>query len=342
MNKLELNNYPHRRYNPLTGEWVFVSPHRTQRPWLGAVEPTPAETPPPYDPSCYMCPGNRRATGTQNPQYESTFVFDNDYPAFLPQTPEGTVEDDRLLVAAAEKGICRVVCFSPRHDLTISRMPVGEVRRVVDAWAEEFSQLGSLSFIHYVQILENRGAMMGASNPHPHGQIWATNSIPNESAKEQHNQRQYQLSHHCCLLCDYLSLERSRGERLVWENEAFSAIVPFWAIWPFETMILGRRHVGAIPDLTPGERDSLAEILQRLTAAYDNLFQVSFPYSMGFHQRPTDDSEHDEWHLHCHFLPPLLRSAKIRKFMVGFELLGSPQRDITPESAVARLRTCFR
>jgi UDPglucose--hexose-1-phosphate uridylyltransferase len=336
-----VTDHPHRRYNPLTGEWVLVSPHRTLRPWLGAVEKISADTPPRYDPACYMCPGNARADGHRNPSYDSTFVFDNDYPALLPEIPDEEMEADGLLIARSEKGICRVVCFSPRHDFTLSRMEVADIRRVVDAWTEEYDRLAALPLVNYVQIFENHGVMMGASNPHPHGQIWGSSSIPNEPAKEQRNQQQHRAARHSCLLCDYLALERSRGERLVWENEYFSVVVPFWAVWPFETIVIARRHLSAMPDLSLHERDSLAATLKSLTAAYDNVFQVSFPYSMGFHQRPTDKVTHEEWHLHAHFYPPLLRSATVRKFMVGYEMLGTPQRDITAESAADRLRACF-
>lgn len=338
----ELKEHPHRRYNPLTGEWVLVSPHRTQRPWLGAVELAPAHSDLRYDPACYMCPGNQRASGACNPQYESTFVFDNDYPALLKDTPDTGIDDNGLFVAKTEKGICRVVCFSPRHDQTLAQMQVTEIRRVVDVWIEEYERLGSLPFINYVQIFENRGAMMGASNPHPHGQIWGSSSIPNEPAKEEKYLQQYRSTHHSCLLCDYVSVERSLGERRVWENEHFSAVVPFWAVWPFETMIISRQHADSMSELSSFERDGLAEILKRLTAAYDKLFQVSFPYSLGFHQRPTDGYSHEEWHLHAHFFPPLLRSATVRKFMVGYEMLATPQRDITAEFAAARLRECLQ
>jgi UDPglucose--hexose-1-phosphate uridylyltransferase len=334
----DLNQHPHRRLNMLTGEWVLVSPHRTQRPWQGQVEKLPQAEVPAYDPSCYMCPGNTRAVGAHNPQYETTFVFDNDYPALLRETPETGSDEGGLLVSRGERGICRVVCFSPRHDLTVSRMPVAELRRVVDVWTEEYERLGSLPFINYVQIFENRGAMMGASNPHPHGQIWASSSVPNEPVKEHAAQQQYANSHHSCLLCDYVALERQKRQRVVCENQFFCAVVPFWAIWPFETMIIPIRHAGALPDLEGPARDALAEILRRLTSTYDKLFQVSFPYSMGFHQRPTDGNPHAEWHMHTHFYPPLLRSATVRKFMVGYEMLGTPQRDITAESAAERLR----
>jgi len=334
----DLKEHPHRRFNPLTREWILVSPHRTERPWLGQVEKSVADAPPTYDPTCYMCPGNARAAGARNPDYHATFVFENDYPALLSETPEHKIDKDGLIIARSESGVCRVLCFSPRHDLTISRMPISELCCVVDVWAQQFEELGARPEIEYVQIFENHGALMGASNPHPHCQIWAIASAPNEPAKEQISQQEYLASHKACLVCAYLELERRQGDRIVFENSHFSALVPFWAIWPFETMVVPRRHLAAMPDLTTDERNSLADLLKRLTVRYDNLFQVSFPYSMGFHQRPTDSKAHHEWHLHAHFYPPLLRSATVRKFMVGFEMLGTPQRDITPEAAAARLR----
>jgi UDPglucose--hexose-1-phosphate uridylyltransferase len=334
----DLKEHPHRRYNPLTREWILVSPHRTQRPWLGQVEKVATEIPPTYDPACYMCPGNTRAAGARNPKYEGTLVFDNDYPALLPGTPEGSLDDGGLIIARSESGICRVVCFSPRHDLTVSRMQQDELRRVVDVWTEQYEQLGAMPLINYVQIFENRGAMMGASNPHPHGQIWASASIPNEPSKEQLALQAYEASHKSCMLCDYLTRERELGQRVVFENPHFSALVPFWAIWPFETLVVSRRHLSTMTDLSREERDGLADILKRLTTRYDHLFDISFSYSMGFHQRPTDGQSHPEWHLHAHFYPPLLRSATVRKFMVGYEMLGTPQRDITAETAAARLR----
>ena len=335
---LNLAEQPHRRLNPLTREWVLVSPHRTQRPWLGQVEKLSTDAQPAYDPSCYMCPGNTRAVGTRNPAYQSTLVFDNDYPALLRDTPAGSIDQKDLIVARSESGVCRVVCFSPRHDLTLARMSAPEIRGVVDVWIAQYQDLGQIPSINYVQIFENRGALMGASNPHPHGQIWASASIPNEPAKEQLAQGEYQSTRNCCLLCDYLALEHALGERMIFENQHFSVLVPFWAVWPFETIILARAHQGAMTDLTIEQRDALADALKELTRRYDSLFQVSFPYSMGFHQRPTDGQSHPEWHLHAHFYPPLLRSATVRKFMVGFEMLGTPQRDITAEAAAARLR----
>ena len=336
---VNLSEYPHRRLNLLTGEWVLVSPHRTQRPWQGEVERLLTDTTLEYDPSCYMCPGNKRASGAQNPQYESTFVFDNDYPALLKETLSSATTEKGLLIAQPESGICRVVCFSPRHDLTLSQLDKSDLRRVIETWREEYEQLGSLPFINYVQIFENRGGLMGASNPHPHGQIWASSTVPNEPAKEQRAQEYHSRSHDSCLLCEYLWVEESSGERLVCENEHFAVIVPFWAVWPFETIVISRRHTGTLLELSPPERDSLADILKSLAAKYDGLFQLPFPYSMGFHQRPTDGNPHSEWHLHAHFYPPLLRSATVRKFMVGYEMLATPQRDLTAESAAVRLRS---
>lgn len=335
---VDLSTQPHRRFNPLTGEWILVSPHRTKRPWHGQVERVPEERIDPYDPGCYLCPGNGRAGGHRNPQYADTFVFANDFAALLPDTPAGESNQAGLFVAQAEPGVCRVICFSPRHDLTLSRMEVSAVRRVVDVWVDQFTDLAAQSFIKYVQIFENRGEMMGCSNPHPHCQIWATSSVPNEVAKESVSQQQYMELRGSILLGDYLALERKTGERIVFENEHFAVLVPFWAVWPFETMVVSARPVTGLDELTAPERDSLADALKRITTRYDNLFEVSFPYSMGFHQRPTDGEPHREWHLHMHFYPPLLRSATIRKFMVGYELLACPQRDITAESAAARLR----
>ena len=338
MSGLELQQVPHRRFNALLGEWVLVSPHRTQRPWQGKTEKTAPATQLTYDPSCYLCPGNERARGARNPAYEHTFVFENDYAALLPDVPKLEVNEQDLLVARSEQGICRVVCFSPRHDLTIPRMTAAEIRRVIDLWTREFQQLGNIDWVRHVQIFENRGALMGASNPHPHCQIWANATLPNMPLKELAAQQKYRAEKGSCLLCDYLQLELKHGERIVWQNEAFVVLVPYWAVWPFETLLLSRRHFAAMDELSASESALLADALRGVTTRYDNLFETSFPYSMGFHQRPTDDQPHPEWHFHAHYLPPLLRSATVQKFMVGYELLGSPQRDITPESAAARLR----
>ncbi|MEJ5198759.1 MAG: UDP-glucose--hexose-1-phosphate uridylyltransferase [Anaerolineae bacterium] len=339
MELFNLTDHPHRRLNPLTGEWVLVSPHRTKRPWLGQVEKLPPEERPTYDPGCYLCPGNTRAGGAVNPAYEHTFVFENDFAALMPLAVEGRVESAGLLRAEPVRGVCRVLCFSPRHDLTLGEMPVADIRRVVDAWAEQTAELAALSYIGYVQVFENRGAMMGASNPHPHGQIWATELVPNEPAKEATRQAAYFAEHGRALLADYLALEEASGERIVCANDEWVALVPFWAIWPFETMVLPRRPAAALPELDEPARDALADILKRLITRYDNLFEVSFPYSMGWHQRPCDGHEYPGWLLHAHFYPPLLRSATVRKFMVGFEMLGEPQRDIPAEAAAARLRS---
>jgi UDPglucose--hexose-1-phosphate uridylyltransferase len=339
MASIDLITQPHRRFNLLTREWILVSSQRNQRPWQGQIEiPTPSEVPQ-YDLACYMCPGNIRSTGSINPGYQNVFVFDNDFPALLPQQSPAKANHHDLLRAESEAGICRVLCFSPRHDLTLSGMEEKDIRIVVDCWASQFQELSAHSEIRYVQIFENRGAMMGASNPHPHGQIWATANLPNIPKTEQESQASYRQAKNSCLLCEYFKLETSEAVRIVLQNEHFLAVVPFWAVWPFETLLISKRHLAAIDELDSNERDSLADILKRLTTRYDHLFHTPFPYSMGFHQRPSDGQQHPEWHFHAHFFPPLLRSATVRKFMVGFELLAMPQRDITPETAAETLRT---
>lgn len=332
------SQHPHRRLNPLTNEWTLVSPHRALRPWQGQVEELPPEVRPAYDPGCYLCPGNARAGGQVNPPYTGTFVFDNDFPALLPDTPDDEPDSHPLFRIQGERGIARVICFSPRHDLTLAEMTPAEIRPVVDTWAEQTEDLGGRDFIGYVQVFENRGAMMGASNPHPHGQIWATGRLPREVLKEDSTQRAYYAAHGRTLLSDYLDEERRRRERILYANDTWTVLVPFWAIWPFETLLIPHRAAGSLPTLHADERDGLADALRQITVRYDNLFRTSFPYSMGFHQAPTDGGDYPYWHLHAHFYPPLLRSATIKKHMVGYEMLGTPQRDITPEQAAARLR----
>jgi UDPglucose--hexose-1-phosphate uridylyltransferase len=338
MNLEQMLATPHKRFNPLLREWVLVSPQRTERPWQGKVEKLSVASAVAYDPSCYLCPGNKRAGGKRTPEYTATYVFDNDFPALLPESASYHYEEDGLLLAQTDQGICRVVCFSPRHDLTVPRMSPEELRSVTDAWTEQFSSLAEIPWVRHVQIFENRGELMGASNPHPHCQIWANASLPNLPAREDESLRAYHTAKHSCLLCDYLKLERQRQERVVCQNEAFIVLVPFWAVWPFETLVLSKRHIASLDQLSLEERDHLGDILRRITIRYDNLFETAFPYSMGFHQRPTDGQPHEAWHLHAHYFPPLLRSATVRKFMVGYELLSSPQRDLAPESAAARLR----
>lgn len=333
-----LSEAPHRRFNPLTGEWVLVSPHRLRRPWQGRVETLPDEARPAYDPACYLCPGNARAGDAVNPHYESTFVFDNDFAALLPESHGRCSREGTLFLARLERGMCRVVCFSPRHDLTLAEMSHDEIARVVDVWVEQWLDLGAHDFIRYVQIFENKGALMGCSNPHPHGQIWATESLPVEPEKEHRCQREYFHRHHRTMLEDYMSAELERAERIVCRNATWAAVVPFWAKWPFETLLAPLRPVQSIAALDEAERDGLADILRRMTVRYDNLFHVSFPYTMGLHQAPTDGLDHPHWHLHLHFYPPLLRSASVQKFMVGFEMLATPQRDFTPEDAAEQLR----
>ena len=337
MTDFTFTEHPHRRYNPLSREWVLVSPHRTKRPWQGQVEATILEQRPAYDPQCYLCPGNTRANGERNPAYAQTFVFENDFAALLPDTPAGSYNHG-LLRAESEGGTARVVCFSPRHDLTLAEIDLDTLTAVVSLWAAQYTELAAYPDVGYVQMFENRGAMMGASNPHPHGQIWAQQHVPMHVQREDDAQAAYFSANGRSLLTDYLAQELELGERLICENQHFVALVPFWAVWPFEAMVISRRHIGALPELAAEERRDLADIFKRLTTRYDNLFQTSFPYSMGFHQRPTSGPMQPHWHLHAHFLPPLLRSATVRKFMVGYELLGEPQRDITAEQAAARLR----
>ncbi len=329
--------HPHRRQNPLTGEWVLVSPHRTKRPWQGKVEGAPLDIRPAYDPGCYLCPGNTRANGEKNPNYTHTYVFTNDFAALLPDTPPEPEPSNPLLWNHSVQGTCRVICFSPRHDLTLPEMERSDIRYVVDVWAEQTAELGEQ--YAWVQVFENKGEVMGASNPHPHGQIWAGSWLPNEIVKEDmHQLDYYENNDQRVLLLDYADVEAERGERMVIYNEYWTAVVPYWAVWPFEILLMPRRQVLRLPDLETDERDALADILKRLLTRYDNLFETSFPYSMGWHGAPFTQSDQVHWQLHAHFYPPLLRSAVVKKFMVGYEMLAEAQRDITPEQAAARLR----
>ncbi|HWO18749.1 MAG TPA: UDP-glucose--hexose-1-phosphate uridylyltransferase [Kofleriaceae bacterium] len=328
--------HPHRRYNPLTQEWILVSPHRAQRPWQGAREAATEDRRPAYDPECYLCPGNRRAGQIVNPAYEGTFVFTNDFPALLPETPLAAAESP-LFRAETVQGECRVICFSPRHDLTLAEMPAADIQRVIDTWTAQLAELSAR--YRWVQIFENKGAAMGCSNPHPHGQIWAGSFLPHLIEREHRAQAEYVQAHGRPLLLDTAERELLAGARVVEQNPDWVALVPYWAAWPFELLLLPRRAVSRLGDLEDGERGTLAEILQRALVRYDNLFQASFPYSFGWHGAPAGSDETTGWQLHAHFYPPLLRSATVRKFMVGYEMLAEPQRDLTPEQAAARLRS---
>ncbi len=338
MTNFALSEHPHRRYNPLTGEWLLVSPHRAKRPWQGQVEKRQEEKLPEFDPECYLCPGNIRAGGVKNPDYKNTFVFVNDFSALKPDIPEGKYQEDKIFDADSEKGLCKVICFSPRHDFTLPEMSTDAIKKVVDVWQREYVEIGGLDYVNYVQIFENKGSIMGCSNPHPHGQIWAQTSIPGEPSKECFYQKKFYDSNKKSLLSVYLEKELEKEDRVVIENDNFVVVAPFWGVWPYETIIISKRHFQDISLMSEEEKLSFADILKKLTIVYDNLFEVSFPYSAGIHQRPTDAKNHPEWHFHMHFYPPLLRSATIKKFMVGYEMLGNPQRDITPEISAKQLR----
>ena len=339
MRKFDINEDPHRRYNPLINEWVLVSPHRSKRPWQGQKEAISTNKLPEYDPECYLCAGNVRMNGEVNPDYKGSFVFENDFAA-LKQEPIdfGGNEEGSFFKAQPERGISRVVCFSPRHDLTLPEMEEEGIVNIIHTWQKEYTDLGNIDYINHVQIFENKGSVMGCSNPHPHGQIWAQSSLPTQVEKTQNNLKAYFDKNGTNLLQDYLKEELKVKERVVVENDHFAAIVPFWAIWPFETMIVSKRHITKITDFTEDEVTAFAVVLKKLTTKYDNLFETSFPYSSGIHQAPTDGEEHPEWQFHMHFYPPLLRSASVKKFMVGYEMMGESQRDITPEKSAEMLR----
>jgi UDPglucose--hexose-1-phosphate uridylyltransferase len=337
----DLEQRPHRRLNRLTGDWVLVSPQRMRRPWSGQLDAAPAERRPAFDPTCPLCPGNRRAGSATNPAYDGTFAFDNDFGALLPggsaqATGESAPGEDPMFTAHAVQGACRVICFSPRHDLALADMDESAVASVVGTWARETETLGAT--YPWVQVFENKGTMMGCSNLHPHGQIWASSVLPNEAAKEDARQREYFSRHGEPLLCHYAAREIESGERLVYASEDWVAVVPYWAVWPFELLVVPRRRVERLPDLTPVERRSLARALTRVLGRYDRLFSVSFPYSMGWHGAPYVTVGTEHWQLHAHIFPPLLRSAAVRKHMVGYEMLAEPQRDTTPEAAAKALQ----
>ncbi len=338
MQSFEFSEHSHRRYNALSDEWILVSPHRTKRPWQGKVEKVSDIKRPEYDPNCYLCPGNSRAAGLNNPQYSDVFVFQNDFSALVSDVPEGNFVQGELFQATSERGMCKVICFSPRHDLTIPEMEVSDIRKVIDVWCNQYQELGKLDYINYVQIFENKGDIMGCSNPHPHGQIWSQKSIPDLPDKEGKKQMDYYCKNGRTLLSDYLESELRMGDRIVYSNDYFVVLVPFWAIWPYETMIISKRPVQNLLNLSDTERTAFAEIYRQIAIIYDNLFETSFPYSAGIHQSPTDGKDHPEWHLHMHFYPPLLRSATVKKFMVGYEMLANPQRDITAEQSAEKLR----
>jgi len=336
MSQFDPINHPHRRYNPLTSKYILVSPHRTKRPWQGKQENQSQETRPQHDSTCYLCSGNTRANGIQNPEYTSTYVFTNDFAALLPDTPITNHNISNLLVAENVVGTSRVICFSPRHDLTLPEMDVPDILNVVNLWAEQTQELGQI--YQWVQVFENKGEAMGCSNPHPHGQIWAGNWLPNEVKSEDDNQRAYYEKNNSVLLLDYVKLEQEQNERIIVENDDWVGLVPYWAMWPFEMILSPKRHVQRITDLNAKERASLSSILKRLLTRYDNLFEVSFPYSMGWHGAPFNDQNNDHWQLHAHFYPPLLRSATVKKFMVGYEMMAEGQRDITAEQAAKHLQ----
>ena len=339
MKNFDINEDPHRRYNPLINEWVLVSPHRSKRPWQGQNETITSDNLPKYDTTCYLCPGNVRANGMVNPDYENSFVFENDFAALKQEEIlfEETI-NETFFKAKPERGISRVVCFSPKHNLTLPEMPVGAIENIIHTWQKEYTDLGTVDYINHVQIFENKGSVMGCSNPHPHGQIWAQSSLPTEVEKTQSNLKAYFDKHNKTLLEDYVREELKSSERIVIENDHFVALVPFWAIWPYETMIVSKRNVSNITDFTETEVSDFAAVLKQLTTKYDNLFETSFPYSSGIHQAPTDGELHPEWHFHMHFYPPLLRSATVKKFMVGYEMMGESQRDITPEKSAEILK----
>ncbi len=330
--------HPHRRYNPLLDEWILVSPQRANRPWQGQTEKRVEEELPTHDENCYLCAGNTRVNGDKNPDYKGVFVFDNDFGSLMKNQVEFEDKKFDFFSLRPERGINRVICFSENHSLTLPEMKVDDIKKVVDVWQNQYKELGNLDYINHIQIFENKGQMMGCSNPHPHGQIWAQSSVPSIVLKTQDNLKRYFDKNGTSLLEDYVKKELEADERIILENEDFVAVVPFWAVWPYETMIVSKRKIENLAEFSEEEKLSLALILKDLTTKYDNLFEMSFPYSAGIHQSPTDGKPHPEWHFHMHFYPPLLRNAEVKKFMVGYEMLAEPQRDITPEQSSDILR----
>jgi UDPglucose--hexose-1-phosphate uridylyltransferase len=328
--------HPHRRYNPLIDEWVLVSPHRAKRPWQGQVETLDEEQRPTHDKACFLCAGNTRINGEVNDNYEETFVFPNDFAAIKQDTPV-TKSDDPLFKMATEQGESRVICFSPDHSKTLPELSVTEISSVVDTWQEQCDELGKQ--YSWVQVFENKGSVMGCSNPHPHGQIWAQQQLPTLVVKKQNAQQAYLNKYNSNLLQDYAKREVENKERIVVINDDWLVVVPYWEAWPFETLLLPRYTVSRITELNDSQKLSLADIIKKITIKYDNLFNCSFPYSMGLHGAPFDEENHDEWSFHASFFPPLLRSATIRKFMVGYEMMAEAQRDLTAEQAAHRLRS---
>lgn len=338
MSKFDYKEHPHKRLNILTGEWVLVSPHRAKRPWQGKLEAVAADDRPEYDPNCYLCPGNKRADGTVNPTFTGTNVFTNDFSALLKEVPPGKISAGKLLKANSESGICRVITFSHCHNITLPLLTESEIEKLITVWCSEFYTLAQDPAIKYIQVFENKGDIMGCSNPHPHGQIWAQQSLPQEIVKETKQQREHFQNNGNSLLGVYIQDELELKERIVLESAYFLVVVPFWAVWPYETMIISKRHVQYLTQFTEDEKADLAVVIKKLTLKYDNLFQTSFPYSAGIHQAPVNNGDYPEWHWHMHFYPPLLRSATVKKFMVGYEMLANPQRDISPEWAAEQLR----
>ncbi|WP_339882431.1 UDP-glucose--hexose-1-phosphate uridylyltransferase [Polaribacter vadi] len=337
MENTNLQDYSHKRFNILTGEWVLVSPHRAKRPWQGQNEEISTEKRPEHDESCYLCARNTRISGDVNPDYKDVFVFTNDFAALQKDSPSFNVNDG-LFQAKSETGICKVICFSPDHSKSLAEMEVEDIAKVVKAWQEEYTELGNNDMINYVQIFENKGAVMGCSNPHPHGQIWSQSTLPNEVDKKDKHQKAYFDKNKTSLLGDYLQQELKAKERIIFENEDFVVLIPFWAVWPFESMIAPKKVKKNILELSDVEAKNYAEAISVITKAYDKLFNTSFPYSSGIHQAPTNGEANEHWHFHMSFYPPLLRSATVKKFMVGYEMFGSPQRDITAEIAAKRLK----